>query len=275
MTNAIANAPPTSATIERVLIQGDLSALTEADRVAYYGRVCETLGLNPATRPFEYLKLNGKLILYARKDATEQLRKLNGVSVVRLTREVVEGIYVVTARVKDGTGRTDESIGAVPIDGLKGEARANAMMKAETKSKRRATLSICGLGMLDETEVETSPGATPQPADRKPQKLAPVPDDHDTPMQPPPPAPAERPGDVDADGYATAQGVLSAIQSLGPSYGWSHAGTRTSVAKVLGRELRPDERAGDLTREERTKVRTAFINATEAKALKAQQGAAA
>jgi hypothetical protein len=30
-------------------------------------------------------------------------------------------------------------------------------MKAVTKAKRRVTLSICGLGMLDETEVETIP----------------------------------------------------------------------------------------------------------------------
>ena len=46
------------------------------------------------------------------------------------------------------------------------------MMKAETKAKRRATLSICGLGLLDETEVSTIPGAvierpmiTPDPVD--------------------------------------------------------------------------------------------------------------
>ena len=32
-------------------------------------------------------------------------------------------------------------------------------MKAETKAKRRATLSIVGLGLLDETETETIPGA--------------------------------------------------------------------------------------------------------------------
>ena len=32
--------------------------------------------------------------------------------------------------------RFDESIGAVPIESLKGEARSNAMMKAETKAKR-------------------------------------------------------------------------------------------------------------------------------------------
>jgi len=34
-------------------------------------------------------------------------------------------------------------------------------MKAETKAKRRVTLSICGLGLLDETEVETVSTAVP------------------------------------------------------------------------------------------------------------------
>src|SRR5262245_47534495 len=32
-------------------------------------------------------------------------------------------------------------------------------MKAETKSCRRATLRVCGLGVLDETEVSDIPGA--------------------------------------------------------------------------------------------------------------------
>jgi hypothetical protein len=54
-------------------------------------------------------------------------------------------------------GRTDESTGAVPIKGVHGEALANAFLKAETKAKRRVTLSICGLGLLDETELETIP----------------------------------------------------------------------------------------------------------------------
>src|SRR5262249_39548261 len=67
--------------------------------------------------------------------------------------------------------RTDESIGAVNINGLRGDALANGLMKAETKAKRRGTLSICGLGFLDETETETIPRAqvdssppAPQPA---------------------------------------------------------------------------------------------------------------
>ena len=45
-------------------------------------------------------------------------------------------------------------------------------MRCETKSKRRVTLSICGLGLLDETEVETIPDSNnpqvPEVASAKP-----------------------------------------------------------------------------------------------------------
>ena len=56
-------------------------------------------------------------------------------------------------------GRYTESIGAVNIANLRGEALANALMKCETKAKRRATLDLLGLGMLDETETDSIPGA--------------------------------------------------------------------------------------------------------------------
>lgn len=171
---ALATQLGVGAAIEQVLIGGDLKALTPEQRVCYYNKTCESLGLNPLTRPFDYLNLNGKTVLYARKDCTEQLRSNRKVSITIVAREVVEGCYVVTAKANDADGRTDESIGAVPIDKMQGEARANAMMKAETKAKRRVTLSFCGLGMLDETEVESIPGAVagepehPKTGDGKP-----------------------------------------------------------------------------------------------------------
>lgn len=158
--NAVTNIDQ-SAVMERVLVGGDLSKLNEKDRLFYYARVCESVGLNPLTKPFAYIQLNGKLTLYALRDATDQLRKLHGVSVTIKSRDNVEGVYVVTANAKDKTGREDESTGAVSIGGLKGDALANALMKAETKAKRRVTLSICGLGMLDETEIETISNARP------------------------------------------------------------------------------------------------------------------
>lgn len=160
MNNQIQNVTPVDV-IESVVISGDLSKLKPEERVAYYRAVCTSINVNPLTRPFDYITLNGRLILYARKECTDQLRKNNGVSITKLERELTNDVYTVTAYAFDLAGRQDSSIGAVFIGGLKGEALANAMMKAETKSKRRVTLSICGLGMLDETEIETIPEAHP------------------------------------------------------------------------------------------------------------------
>jgi hypothetical protein len=145
--------------VEMVLIKGDLGKLTPGERTNYYKAVCDSVGLNALTKPFEYITLNGKLQLYALKACTDQLRSIYDISVTDLTKETVEGVHIVTAKVQNAKGRTDADIGAVNIAGLKGEAFANAIMKASTKAKRRATLSICGLGMLDETEVEDIPRA--------------------------------------------------------------------------------------------------------------------
>ena len=148
--------------IEKVLIQGDLSQLSESERIAYYSRVCESLGLNPLTQPFAYIRLQGKLKLYALREATEQLRRLHSVSVRIVSRELIDEIYVLTARATLPNGRCDESIGAVFLGQVQGEARANLLMKAESKAKRRVTLSLCGLAVLDELEVETIPDAIKQ-----------------------------------------------------------------------------------------------------------------
>jgi hypothetical protein len=145
--------------IEQVLIGGDLSKLTTPEREVYYLKTCETLSLNPLTRPFDYITLNGKLVLYANKGCAEQLRSVRKISITVTAREMIGEVFVVTANAKGQDGREDSATGAVSAAGLKGDALANAMMKAETKAKRRVTLSICGLNMLDETEVETIPEA--------------------------------------------------------------------------------------------------------------------
>jgi hypothetical protein len=156
---AVATPPPPlpPGIVETVVIGGDLADLNAAQRAEYYGAVCRSLGLNPLTKPFEYLTLNGKLRLYALRDCADQLRRLHGISIYIANREQMSDIYVVTARAKDHQGREDESTGAVTVGNLKGDALANALMKAETKAKRRVTLSIAGLGWLDETELDTIP----------------------------------------------------------------------------------------------------------------------
>jgi hypothetical protein len=163
---AVATSPPPllPEVIETVVIGGDLSPLSAGHRAEYYGAVCRSLGLNPLTKPFEYLTLNGKLQLYALRDCADQLRRLHGIGISITNRESMSDIYIVTARAKDRQGREDESTGAVTVGDLKGDALANALMKAETKAKRRVTLSIAGLGWLDETELETIPQLRPIPA---------------------------------------------------------------------------------------------------------------
>lgn len=145
--------------VERVIVAGDLSKLSPDERWDYYQGVCRSVGLNPFTKPFEYITLNSKLTLYALKGATDQLRRVYGVSIAPPALQFTDGLVIVTVTATDKTGRQDSDLGLVTIEGLKGEARANAVMKAITKAKRRVTLSMCGLGMLDETEVETIPNA--------------------------------------------------------------------------------------------------------------------
>ncbi len=146
--------------MEQVLMLGDLAKLSPDQRMSYYLETCKSLGLNPLTRPFEYIMLNSKLTLYARKDATDQIRKLNGVSIEDVNIKETDSQFIVTVKGHDKDGRADVDIGVVNKGDMRGDA-ANAMMKAVTKGKRRFTLSICGLGMLDETEIATIPDARP------------------------------------------------------------------------------------------------------------------
>ena len=103
--------------IEAALVVGDLSKLTPEHRVVYYHKVCESLGLNPLTKPFQYLVLNGRLTLYATKDCTEQLRDKRKISFIKLEREKLDSLYVVTATAQTADGRVDTSIGAVNATG--------------------------------------------------------------------------------------------------------------------------------------------------------------
>jgi len=166
-----AEAPTVSEAIEKVLIGGDLAPLTPEDRLDYYKKVCRSLGLNPLTQPFGYILFKenenspAKLVLYAKKDCAEQLRKIHCVSVIPGTvkRTIDEDYATVEIAMRDGTGKTDVATGVVylwkkyeqKMYRLSGQRLADAVMKAETKAKRRGTLSICGLGILDEHDLES------------------------------------------------------------------------------------------------------------------------
>ena len=145
--------------LELALVENDLSKLSVEGRLGYYKKVCESVGLNPLTKPFSYIRLNGQLQLYARKDCTDQLRKIHKVSLKLHPPKFEAGLVIVLCEATDSHGRTDSDIGVVSAGKLQGDNLANALMKANTKAKRRCTLSLCGLGWLDESEVETIAGA--------------------------------------------------------------------------------------------------------------------
>lgn len=146
------------AALEQVLIRGDLAGFNEAQRLTYVKALCKATGVNILFQPFDYIQYQGKTIIYPKRSCTEQLRAIHKINIKITSRERTDALYVVTCQGEIMAGRmkgkVDESIGCVNIKGLSGKELANALMIGETKAKRRMTLSICGLGFLDEIEIQ-------------------------------------------------------------------------------------------------------------------------
>lgn len=152
-----------AAVVESIVLRGDISGLGPRDRAAYYITMCERLGLDAYTKPFEFLRLNGKEIMYATRGATDQLARIHNV-----TRKIIDGprvidlagtklVYCVCEASLPG-GRAETSIATLPLTDP-----AMVYMKAEAKAKRRATLGILALGMLDDAEVADIPAGSKAP----------------------------------------------------------------------------------------------------------------
>lgn len=228
MTMIETNAPyeVASAIIERVVMDGDLAPLSPQQRVDYYQTTCKSLGLNPLTKPFAYIILNGKMTLYPTRNCTDQLRKINGISLTVLSQVMsARGIYVVTVRATDRHGRTDEDCGAVAIsEKMPPEIRSNMEMKAVTKAKRRVTLSICGLGWPDESEVEDIPGV--EFVDGETGEMTEKPTEK----------PAEKPREIESDKVIVARDKLSAAAGKGmDSLADTWKTIEPSIQKILQR----------------------------------------
>lgn len=142
----------------KAVVNGDISGLDKEQQAQYLVKLCESLNLNPMTRPFAFIKLDGKLTVYALKECSAQLARRDTISVSLGEYRIFpdQNFMEVTARAVTPDGRYTDEIGAVVFTAaMKGEAAANARMKLATKAKRRAILSHAGLGVLDESELET------------------------------------------------------------------------------------------------------------------------
>jgi len=201
-------------TLSKLVLNGDLASMTQDQKTAYYVYRCKAAGLDPATKPFDLLTLNGKQVLYATKECSAQISQRDKLSVTVVTDGAVADIYRVVARATSPDGRCTDDMGCVNIKGTTGDALCNAMMKATTKAKRRAILTHAGLGMLDETELETIPEAskarvtTPvkpvqsADADAVPHSVT---DGAPAPVEPAPAADSKRPTDCERVGILRTQ----------------------------------------------------------------------
>lgn len=152
MSEALVKTEVKPAAMAKLIVQNDLSRLTDDEKVDYYGAMCRYCGLDPVARPFEYLKLKGKTVLYANKGAAEQIRSKRRISIAPPVLQFQDGLIVCTVTGASPDGRSDSEVAAVARPaGV--DDRAVAIMKVVTKAKRRLTLSMAGLGMIDETEA--------------------------------------------------------------------------------------------------------------------------
>lgn len=165
--DALAGGLAATALLEAVAGGKDTRALGSNDRRALLASLNRQLGLNPLSGGVQFLLTNGRETLYVTKQGTDQIARRE--KLVRETLkgpcvETMEGVKVVICQVcvKHPDGRAETCTATLPFStgGL-----VNDLMKVETKAKRRATLSLCGLGMLSEDEIETIPGARTVPAD--------------------------------------------------------------------------------------------------------------
>jgi hypothetical protein len=143
-----------------VLATGDLSKLSNEQRLAYYLLVCESLGLNSLSRPFDWLVLDELLVLYPNKSCAEQLRRQHEISIKPTRKEIVGDLFVYEVEGRTPNGRTDFASKYVSLKdkygkALVGNKLGDAFAKAETGAKRRLVLSMVGLASPpDPDEVE-------------------------------------------------------------------------------------------------------------------------
>lgn len=144
--------------IDYAIMRKDYSKLSLDQKHWIVHKRCLALGVNIIHSPFVWGDMKGKVALIPTKNLFEQLRANRGINIEILDSKLVleKGIYFVKVRATEiSSGRFDEDIGVTGVGILEGEALGNAMMTAITKSKNRVTGSICGVGGVDETEVES------------------------------------------------------------------------------------------------------------------------
>lgn len=140
---------------------GDLGRLTKPELAEVKRRLAERIGVDLMLRPIDLIATReGKLIPYINAIGAAELRRRHGLEVVAV--DVVKerpGLVVLRATLRGTDGRTDMAIGAAEWREDRPQDEARAWMVAETRAKRRATMSAVGIFLEGPSEeVEGEPG---------------------------------------------------------------------------------------------------------------------
>ena len=177
------------ATMVQVVGSGDLAALSPAHKVEYYNAVCRSTGLNPLTKPFDFLTFKGRTVLYPNRNCVDQLVGMKGLSVdySEVHEDKERKLVIQWATVGSG-GRslkdvailsTQETDKQGKVYDITGQDYGNLLMKLLTKCRRRAVLAFCGLPydgvtLDDEGAIKAGVVQITTPTDAELADLAPV-----------------------------------------------------------------------------------------------------
>lgn len=158
--------------LSKLIIKGDLSALSEQEILSYHKLLCNKIGIPEVLRPFNIMTTKQGKFFYANKTFTDWARAKHEISFIESNREFVEGVVITNVRAETKEGRRTFGVGAMPTHTLaqtqSGEYvliplpladKANAIKVSDTQAKRRATLELGGYGFLDESEIISVAGA--------------------------------------------------------------------------------------------------------------------
>lgn len=160
----VAKAEATELTAEikmKVLTAGDLADLTPRQRLMVLEWKCREDNVPIASRPYDFIKLpDGRVNLYPNKNWAAAKRAELGISDKIVSMHFENEVFLVQVHAWTRTGQETDEYGCVGVGkDWKPDYRANKVMHAVTKAKRRATLSLAGRGDNDESEMMDVPGA--------------------------------------------------------------------------------------------------------------------
>ena len=151
------NPPRVSSSL--ALMRHDLRGLTKEEIAELVTDMAIRMGVDPSLAPIDIIPTReGKLVPYVNARGAAELRKRHGISVTDLeTKKDGPDVVVLIAHVRDLDGKTETGVGACEYDSARPATIARAWMVAETRAKRRATMSAVGIFLEAESdEVEAS-----------------------------------------------------------------------------------------------------------------------